>query len=348
MAITSLAQEMEAPRWRAHDMSRPKPPRIEPVPQDLPAPAPQGAVILFGGTDLSAWSSGDGEAARWRVEDDHFVVVPGTGTLRTREGFGDVQLHVEWAAPAEPEDSGQNRGNSGVLLMGGRYEVQVLDMHDNDTYADGQAAAVYGQYPPLYNASRPRGEWQAYDIFFRRPRFGTDGEVLEPARISVLHNGVLVQDNVELWGPTAWLRYLPYEPHADELPIELQDHGSPVRYRNIWALRLPEPPPPPENYAAGARAIKLTEGQIDRLTGTYHRTDDGSSITIIREGDKLLADFRWREGRLEMAPVSPTAFELTETAGRVVFDVEDDGAPMALVFELGGAEYPATRADAGQ
>jgi hypothetical protein len=166
-------------------------------------------------------------------------VVAGTGDIATARGFGDVQLHIEWATPTPPHGESQERGNSGVFLMG-RYEVQVLDSYNNKTYPDGQASALYGQYPPLVNASRPPGEWQSYDIVFRRPRFDAQGKLLKPARVTVFHNGVLVQDDVELTGPTAHQRRPPYEAHPERLPIKLQDHGNPIRFRNIWLRELPD------------------------------------------------------------------------------------------------------------
>ncbi|RPH35876.1 DUF1080 domain-containing protein, partial [bacterium] len=175
------------------------------------------------------------------VGDGYFATVAGTGYIHTQEAFGDVQLHVEWATPASPKGSGQGRGNSGVFLMG-LYEIQVLDSYQNETYADGQAAAVYAEYPPMYNASRPPGEWQSYDIFFRRPRFDGKGMLLGPARLTLLHNGILVQDNVELTGPNSWLTNAPYKAHADRLPVSLQDHSNPVRFRNIWARDLADQP----------------------------------------------------------------------------------------------------------
>ena len=231
-AVASAAQD--DPRdWPIHSLDRPRPPAIDPGPAGPPAPAPSDATVLFDGTDLSAWRSRDGGPAPWRVDDGYFEVVPGAGTLVTAQSFGDVQIHIEWSTPAPAEGEGQNRGNSGVFFLG-RYEVQVLDSYGNDTYPDGQAGAVYGQYPPLVNASRPPGEWQSYDIVFRAPRFDDTGELVEPARMTVFHNGVLVHDDVELIGPTSHRRRAPYEAHPPRLPISLQDHGHPVRFRNVW------------------------------------------------------------------------------------------------------------------
>jgi hypothetical protein len=166
-------------------------------------------------------------------------VLPESGNISTRESFGDCQLHVEFAEPLPASGESQERGNSGVFLMG-LYEMQVLDSYQNKTYADGQAASVYGQYPPLVNASRPPGQWQTYDIVFHGPRFAKDGRVIRPARVTILHNGVLVQDNVELTGPTAHGERPPYKAHPEKLPLQLQDHHSPVRYRNIWIRELKE------------------------------------------------------------------------------------------------------------
>ena len=168
---------------------------------------------------------------------------PGTGAIQTTEGFGDVQLHVEWSAPTEIEGDSQGRGNSGVFLMK-LYEVQVLDSYQNESYADGQAASIYGQYPPLANAMRAPGEWNAYDIFFRRPRFSDAGALEEPARLTVVHNGILVQNNEELWGGTNWIQAAPYSSHPDAMPIMLQDHGNPVRFRNIWVRPIEARPAP--------------------------------------------------------------------------------------------------------
>lgn len=227
-------------RWKIHDPNRPVPAVINPgtsSTQDSPGNPPSDAVVLFDGKDLSKWQQQDGSPAKWKVENGYVEVVPKTGELRTKEAFGDCQLHVEFREPTPPHGESQERGNSGVFLMG-LYEVQVLDSYDNKTYADGQASALYGQYPPLVNASRPPGEWQWYDIVFHGPRFDASGKVLRPARFTVFHNGVLVQDNVELTGPTANGVRPPYKVTPEKLPLGLQDHGNPVRYRNIWIREL--------------------------------------------------------------------------------------------------------------
>jgi hypothetical protein len=227
-------------RWKIHDPSRPLPSVIDPgtsSTQDSPGRPPSDAVVLFDGKDLSKWAHKDGSAAKWKVENGYFEVVPKTGYVYTRQAFGDCQLHVEFSEPAPPKGEDQDRGNSGVFLQG-LYETQVLDSYQSKTYADGQAGAIYGQYPPLVNASRPPGQWQSYDIVFHGPRFAKDGKLLRPARETVFHNGVLVQNNVELSGPTAHGKRPPYEPTPEKLPLALQDHDHPVRYRNIWIREL--------------------------------------------------------------------------------------------------------------
>jgi hypothetical protein len=228
--------------WPQHSTDRPRPPVVTPGKPSLPVLPPVDAVVLFDGTDLSKWTDATGGPAKWKLVDGAFEVVAGTGTLMTRDAFGDAQLHIEWMAPNPPRGKDQDRGNSGVFFMGTRYELQVLDSYGNVTYADGQAGAIYGQYPPLVNASRPPGEWQSYDVVFHRPRFDAAGKVLSPARFTVFHNGILVQDNVELVGPTANGSRPPYAAHADRLPISLQDHGHPVRFRNVWLRDLERRP----------------------------------------------------------------------------------------------------------
>ncbi|QDU69152.1 3-keto-disaccharide hydrolase [Engelhardtia mirabilis] len=219
--------------WRVHDSARPVPPVVEPGAGPF-TPPPADATVLFDGSSTAAWHQG-GEAIQWKVEGGA-MQVSGGGDIRTRADFGDVQLHIEWASPSEPVSESQGRGNSGVFFMD-RYEVQVLDSFENRTYADGQAAAMYGQYPPLVNVCRAPGEWQAYDIVFEAPRFDGD-KLLHPARLTMFHNGVLVHNAREFLGATAHRSVATYSPHAPKGPIKLQDHGNPVRFRNVWVREL--------------------------------------------------------------------------------------------------------------
>ena len=225
-------------KYRVHDGTRPQPKSIHVGDQaTLPAPgaAPSDARILFDGNDLSQWRGGSGDA-RWKLTRGA-MEVNGTGDIRTRDKFGDVQLHLEFRTPTGGNATSQGRGNSGVFFMD-RYEVQVLDSFRNPTYPDGQAAAIYGQRPPLVNASLPPGQWQTYDIVFVAPRFAKNGDVVSPARVTVFHNGVLVQYDVPLSGPTRHRTLTEYEPHGPAGPIRLQDHGNPVQFRNIWLRPL--------------------------------------------------------------------------------------------------------------
>jgi hypothetical protein len=199
------------------------------APGDAGGP-PSDAIVLFDGKDMSAWEGGD----RWIVKDGVATV---GGGVTSKQSFGDCQLHVEWAAPAEVKGSGQGRGNSGIYLQG-RYEVQILDSFDNETYYDGQAASLYKQWPPLVNACRKPGEWQTYDIVFTAPRFDEDGKLSTPGYVTVLHNGVLVQNHAELQGSTAWDKPPEYSAHPLKQPLTIQYHGNPVRFRNIWIREL--------------------------------------------------------------------------------------------------------------
>ncbi len=226
----------------AHDPSA-DPAKTEawtPVPAVVATPvgaAPSDAIVLFDGGDLSAWESEQGGDARWKVADGAVTVVPGSKGIRTRQRFCDIQLHIEWRSPARIRGfEGQNRGNSGVFLQE-RYELQVLDSHDNPTYPNGQAASIYKQAIPLVNASRPPGEWQSYDVIWKAPRFSEGGGLLAPARITVLHNGVLVQDDTFIAGTTEYRGPPTYAPHGCA-PISLQDHDSEVSFRNIWVREL--------------------------------------------------------------------------------------------------------------
>jgi hypothetical protein len=226
--------------------------------------------------------------------------------------------------------------------MDGRYEIQILDSWENTTYADGRAGAIYGQFPPLADATLPPTEWQSYDLFFRRPRLDANGTVVEPARLTLLHNGVLVQNNETLVGETIWLQSLPYDdPHPEAGPIQLQDHGSPVRFRTLWIRSIPDRPEPPSGYLNLATA-DLTDRQLDRLVGVYRRPND--AYTIARRGDGLELSFPWRpEVVLPMLALSPTRFQLEHTAGTVEFTLDDAGAAIGLVFTMGGTTWRATR-----
>lgn len=208
----------------------PEPPIVTPGTNGSP---PSDALVLFDGTDLSQWHGGD----KWLIQDG--CATASSGGITTKEAFGDCQLHIEWATPEEVKGSGQGRGNSGVYLMG-RYEVQILDSFENTTYFDGQAGSLYKTKPPLVNASRGPGAWQSYDIIFQAPKFDDLGHLLQPAYVTVLHNGVLIQNHTELLGSTAWDAPPSYQKHASRLPISLQYHGNPVRFRNIWLREIPD------------------------------------------------------------------------------------------------------------
>jgi hypothetical protein len=221
--------------WKVHDSKRPHPPTVQPAKSaTLGAKPPAGAVVLFDGTDLSKWKGTKGDAL-WKVENG-YMEVNGKGQITTKQGFGSLKIHLEFATPKEVKGESQGRGNSGIFLMG-MYEVQVLDSYENLTYADGQCAALYGQWPPDKNASLPPGEWQTYDITFEAPQF-KEGKLVEPAYVTVIHNGVKVHDRRKLNGPSGHRSVVAYKAHADKLPISLQDHNNPVRFRNIWVEEL--------------------------------------------------------------------------------------------------------------
>lgn len=225
-------------RWHIHDGKRPQPRMVKPgdAVNTSPVSAPQDATVLIGSrADLSAWQMMDGAPVTWAMSNG--VLATGKGLIRTRAEFTDFQLHVEFATPSEVKGDSQGRGNSGVFLLG-KFEIQVLDSYQNPTYPDGQASAMYGQYPPLVNASRPPGEWQAYDIVFTAPRFATGGTLDKQAVVTVFHNGIVVHNATPFWGPTAHRKTDPYAPDTAKGPISLQDHGNPVRYRNIWIRPL--------------------------------------------------------------------------------------------------------------
>jgi hypothetical protein len=199
--------------------------------------APSDAIILFNGSSAAAWQHSNGDEAKWIVADNALTVKPGSGAIQTKQKFGDCQLHIEWRTPAEVKGDGQGRGNSGIFFME-RYELQVLDSYNNKTYSNGQAASIYKQHIPLVNVCKPPGEWQSYDVVFTAPRFSDLGMVIEPARITVIQNGVLVQNNVTIWGGTQYIGSPTYEKHAAKESIVLQDHGNLTSFRNIWIREL--------------------------------------------------------------------------------------------------------------
>lgn len=234
LAIVACAAQ-QATQWKVHDESRPHPPVVTPGATDNDPPS--DAIVLFDGTDLTAWKSAkDGGDAKWKVQDGYMEVGLKAGDIQTRQSFASCQLHIEWCSPNVVKGTGQGRGNSGIFLMG-KYEVQVLDSYDNPTYADGQTGAIYGQKPPEVNVCRKPGQWQSYDILFHAPVFDGD-KVTTPATITVLQNGVWVQYPWVIEGTTFWKKRAYYEPHPGKLPLKLQDHGNPTRFRNVWIRPL--------------------------------------------------------------------------------------------------------------
>lgn len=220
-------------KWRVHDADRPAPATVAPAAQ--PGGAPADAVVLFDGRSLDAWKA---DRKPWTVANGAMTIPKDAGPLTTKQSFGDVQLHLEFRSPNPPTRTSQDRGNSGIWFME-RYEIQILDGYQNPTYADGTVGAVYGWKPPLVNASRRPGEWQSYDVIFERPRFGADGKLVRPAYITAFLNGVLVQNHTPMLGTTIWRKVASYQAHPDAAPIQLQDHDSPVSFRNIWVRPLP-------------------------------------------------------------------------------------------------------------
>lgn len=285
--------------WTVHDRNRPHPPVVTAgSPANMP---PSDAVVLFDGRNADQFESVEGGAAAWKVQDGALTVVPRSGSIKTKQAFGDCQLHVEWASPNPPQGQDQGRGNSGIILMG-MFEMQVLDSFHADTYADGQAAAVYGQYPPIVNASRPPGEWQTYDIIFHRPRFNEQGLLTDRARVTLLQNGVLVQDDVELSGPTAYHNRPPYFPSPDRMPFVLQDHGTPVRYRNIWIRELGHEPErvPVSSFVP----LRPDSEHYQKLAGNY--AADHGNIEIRVDGDHLTAEIQ--HSSLVLTPMKDDVF----------------------------------------
>lgn len=260
--LLAFAQNKKAPTYQIDKISPESTELYKEVPVVAPSPnhkSPSDGLVLFDGSGTSQWQknpiqivasmremdpiirdlkgSYEMDAVEWIVEKGELVVKPGSGAIATKKTFGDVQLHLEWNAPVDEGKSSQLYSNSGVFFMG-LYEVQILNSYQNPTYSNGQASSVYKQHIPLVNASRPPGEWQVYDIVFTAPRFSDKGTLISPARITVFHNGILTQNNVELLGPTCYIGTPYYVPHPEKLPLILQDHGDPIRFRNIWIREL--------------------------------------------------------------------------------------------------------------
>ncbi len=230
-------QGVEPTEPEATEYYEPVPPRVEPFGQNG---VPSDAIVLFDGSSLDAWiSSVDSTEAKWYLNKNGTMTVKDkTGDIQTRQHFGSIQLHIEWKSPEEIRRDGQNRGNSGIFLSG-LYEVQVLDNNDNDTYVNGQVGSIYKQHEPLAMASVPSGDWNTYDIIYHAPEFNEDGQKIKSGTITVLHNGVLIQDRAEIKGTTEYIGW-PKNPAHGKGPLKLQDHGddSRVSYRNIWVREL--------------------------------------------------------------------------------------------------------------
>jgi hypothetical protein len=313
IVATSVAvQGAPDPNWLGHDRDRPAPTVVTPgtfSSQEQPGIPPSDATVLFDGKDTAQWVAMDGSPTKWVVHDGALECVPGSGYVRTLQSFGDCQLHLEWAAPNPPHGNSQGRGNSGVFFGFDRYEVQVLDSYQNKTYADGSAASVYGQYPPLVNVSLPPGKWQTYDIVWTAPRFDTEGKLVSKARETVFHNGVLVQNNVELTGPTGWIGRVPYKAHPERTPIAFQDHGNPVRYRNVWVR---------EQGNSRHKELMLPDALLESYAGDYPRGSD--SVKVRRLPDGLLS-MTLAGVDLVLHAESPTKFYALTTDAQVEFEV---------------------------
>jgi hypothetical protein len=340
LAASGPADPGPAVRWRQHDIRRPRPPVAEPASGPAtPQPAPKDAVVLFDGASIDAWETPEGKPAGWSVKGGVLEVVPGAGTIQTRAKFGDVQLHAEFAAPDPPAGVSQDRGNSGIFLMG-QFELQVLDSYRADTYADGLAGALYGQYPPLANATRPPGQWQTYDVAFRRPRFDKDGTLREPARMTVFLNGILVQNNEQFWGQTSWLEPVPYDPKVDRGPIQLQDHGHPVRFRNIWLRNLPERAEPAVENLKRPETVTLAPEVLDAYAGSYELGPelDALRVKIARDGGHLIMTLPFRPLSLRLDPISATEFVMPRTDAGLRFTQDPQGKVTGLLLRVADGE----------
>ena len=315
--------------WKTHDLNRPAPKVVTPGEGGNSMKPPSDAVILFDGKNFDSWRGG---VEGWRIVDGAMEFVEKAGPLMTKEEFGDCQLHLEWATPARVEGDGPQRGDSGVFLMNA-FELQVLDSYDNPTNADSSAASIFGQYPPLANACRGPEQWQSYDIIFQAPRFDKDGQLQERARMTALHNGVLVQNNSEIFGPTSWLKHRRYAQGKTIGPLRLQDRGSPVRYRNIWIRRLaaqrPQPDPP---YPKAA--LELPPEKQNRLLGTY-RTGKQKEFRVFEKEGSLYC--KLYGVRMKMVALSESKFTFEKCAGGISFQLSKDGEVESASLQLDAA-----------
>ena len=298
---------------KAHDKNRPQPKIV--TPGETAHNAPSDAIILLGGDKLTGWTGADGQPSKWKYSNGVLESVKKAGAIYTVKKFGDCQLHVEFSTPTPPQGKGQGRGNSGVFFFDADYEIQVLDNYENLTYADGTIGALYGQHPPLVNACRPPGQWQTYDIIFRKPRFNEDGTLKSPARMTALLNGVLVQDASELFGPTEWLQAGEYKKKSGKGRISLQDHGNPVRYRNIWVRHLTESPP---KTPVSRPEITLTQAQRKNYVGKF-------GPVKIKEIDSELIFTRHRGRHFRLQAHSLTEMSFEKTAGKLTFKLDEQG-----------------------
>lgn len=231
--LLAAAPQQEKKEWGVHDKERPQPAMVEGAGHGS---APSDAIVLFDGKSLDKWT-GNNNTASWEVKEGYFQVKPGSGNIRTRDGFGSCQFHIEWMVPETCKCNGQQGCNSGLFFMD-RYELQILGSNPNKTYVDGMAGAMYGQYPPLVNPCRPNGQWNTYDVIFHAPKFNADGSLAKAGTMTVFLNGVLVQDHSEIWGATAHAAKAKYSAHEPKLPIGLQDHGDALCFRNVWLRPL--------------------------------------------------------------------------------------------------------------
>lgn len=334
IALTALVHSVFAPLSAGpfplgHDRTRPLPPVVNPGLPSTPdhaGTAPSDAVMLFDGADLSKWVALDGKPTQWVVREGAMECVPGSGYIRTLQCFGECQLHIEFATPAKVEGSSQGRGNSGVFFGGTRYEIQVLDSYHNKTYADGSCGAIYNQYPPLVNASRPPGEWQTYDILWTPPRFDKHGDLLSPPYITAFQNGLLIHHNAELFGETAWLDRPPLTAHPEKQPIALQDHGNPVRYRNIWVRELGVP---------GRAEFQLPDTLLDSYCGAYELGNNNLAEVKRQGAGNLLLNYRGVD--FVMYAESPTHFFAKTVDVQADFDFEGSKKTVRIsVGEDGG------------